>query len=56
MIEKSLFVPAPPFYLEISNPGILDELTLQPTTRQPPASGEVEKEAREQEAGFISPR
>jgi len=42
MIDKPLFVPAPPFCLEISTPGILDELTLQPTTRQPPASGEVE--------------
>nr|AGH69807.1 enoyl reductase [Nostoc sp. 'Peltigera membranacea cyanobiont'] len=42
MVEKPLFVPVPPFYLEISIPGILDELTLQPTTRQPPACGEVE--------------
>ncbi len=44
MIEKPLFVPTPPFCLEIYTPGILDELTLQPTIRQPPASHEVEIE------------
>jgi NADPH:quinone reductase-like Zn-dependent oxidoreductase len=42
MTEKTLPVPDPPFRLEISAPGVLDELVLQSTMRQPPDRGEVE--------------
>lgn len=42
MTEKTLLVPAPPFRLEIAAPGVLDELVLQSTVRQPPGRGEVE--------------
>jgi NADPH:quinone reductase-like Zn-dependent oxidoreductase len=42
MIEEPLIVPASPFRLEISDPGSLDGLTLQPAARQSPGFGEVE--------------
>jgi NADPH:quinone reductase-like Zn-dependent oxidoreductase len=42
MIEQPLLVPAPPFRLEISDPGSLDGLTWQPAVRQAPGFGEVE--------------
>ncbi|MFQ5794230.1 MAG: SDR family NAD(P)-dependent oxidoreductase [Candidatus Bipolaricaulia bacterium] len=41
--EKRRTIPGDqPFRLEISKPGILDNLTLRETTRQPPGPGEVE--------------
>ena len=42
MLQKQLLCSEQPFCLEISTPGILDELTLQPTVRHPPDPGEVE--------------
>jgi NADPH:quinone reductase-like Zn-dependent oxidoreductase len=42
MIEKILHIPESSFRLDISTPGILDELTLRPNKRCLPGSGEVE--------------
>lgn len=42
MTEKTLVLPDSPFRLEISAPGVLDELVLQSTVRQSPGRGEVE--------------
>ena len=40
--QQPLMIPSQPFQLAVSQPGILDTLTLEPTTRKSPGIGEVE--------------
>lgn len=46
-VEDNLFLPAgQPFQLDITTPGVLDNLTLRPATRRQPGPGEVEIQVR----------
>src|ERR1700736_6043851 len=42
METKRCVVPSPPFRCESHRSGALDDLTLQPMERRPPAAGEIE--------------